>query len=580
MQTSIRPFQILLYFILGTIKIHAQDNKIKEAGSPEFLAVSTPWVDSVFNTLSKKEKIGQLFMVPAYSNRDEKSYEELAKLIEKEQIGGIVFFQGGPVEQSRLLNRYQSLLKVPALVAMDAEWGVGMRLDSTVSYPYQMTLGAISNNELIYNMGQQIAKDFKRLGMHVNFAPVVDVNNNINNPVINYRSFGEDMYKVADKGFAYMRGLQDGGIMATVKHFPGHGDTDVDSHLGLPTLNFSRERLDSLELYPFRYLINRGISGVMVAHMNIPALDKTPNLPSTLSRPIITGVLREELNFQGLVFTDAMNMKGVTRNFPTGEVELMAVAAGNDLIELSEDVELAISSIRKAIRRGVITWEEIDARVKRILAAKEWAGLDNYQPVDTDQLFAALNRREADVLIQRLADESLTLLRDNPPSYFPIPEPLLTTAVISIGSDFGTVFQRKLAAGKKVSSFVLQKSAGEGEIARLEAKLTQFDRVIVGIHDKRSRPRSLLDFSDPVLHFITRLSSLPKTSFALMANAYTLNQLKGIENARVLVVAYENSPFTEKAAAAYFLKELRPRGKLPVTVNEHFKAGAGLMIFQ
>ncbi|HEY9561067.1 MAG TPA: glycoside hydrolase family 3 N-terminal domain-containing protein, partial [Anseongella sp.] len=267
-----RPLLLtLLYFSLGTIKIHAQDSNTRGPGTPEFLeANDSDWVDSVFSSLSRKEKIGQLFMVAAYSDRDQESYDKLAKLIEEQQVGGIVFFQGGPVRQSLLLNRYQSLLKVPALVAMDAEWGVGMRLDSTVSFPYQMTLGAVGNNELIYKMGQQIARDFKRLGMHVNFAPVVDINNNINNPVINYRSFGEDMFKVADKGFAYMRGLQDEGIMATAKHFPGHGDTDVDSHLGLPTLSFTRNRLDSLELYPFRYLIDRGISGVMVAHMHIP----------------------------------------------------------------------------------------------------------------------------------------------------------------------------------------------------------------------------------------------------------------------------------------------------------------------
>src|SRR5690606_13594764 len=579
MRKSTGPLLIFISFILGILKIHAQDSNLGP-GTPEFLQTSSPWVDSVFNSLSKDEKIGQLFMVAAYSNRDEPSYEALGKLITKEQVGGIVFFQGGPLRQTHLLNRYQSLLKVPALVAMDAEWGVGMRLDSTVSYPYQMTLGALTNNELIYHMGQEIAKDFKRLGMHVNFAPVVDVNNNINNPVINYRSFGEDMYRVADKSFAYMRGLQDGGILATAKHFPGHGDTDVDSHLGLPRIDFTRERLDSLELYPFRFLVNRGIGGVMVAHMHIPALDNTPNLPSTLSRPIITGLLREELNFQGLVFTDAMNMRGVTRHFPTGEAELMAVVAGNDLVELSEDLALATRTIRRAVRRGVITWEDIDKRVKRILAAKEWAGLASYQPVETDGLFADLHRPESSELLQRLATGSVALLRNNPPNYFPIPEPLLATAAASIGRDFGPTFQRELAKAEHISSYALQKNARPAQTARLEEKLKQYDRVIVGIHDKRNRPRSVLDFSAPVLQFISRLSDNPKASFALMANAYTLDQLKGIENARVLVVVYENSPYTERAAAAYFLNKLRPQGKLPVTVNPHFKVGDGLMIFQ
>src|SRR5690606_3521572 len=244
----------------------------------------------------------------------------------------------GPVRHAQVINRYQQLSRIPLLVAFDGDWGLGMRLpDSTLSYPYQMTLGAIQNEVLIYEMGRQIGQDFRRLGMHVNFAPVVDVNNNASNPVINYRSFGEDKYNVARKGLAFMNGMIDEGIIATLKHFPGHGDTEVDSHYDLPVLSFSAERLDSLEIYPFRELIQAGAPGVMTAHMHIPSLDDTPNLPSSISRLVVTGLLKEQLGFRGLTFTDAMEMKGVLKFFSDGEADVRAILAGNDMLELSEN---------------------------------------------------------------------------------------------------------------------------------------------------------------------------------------------------------------------------------------------------
>ena len=274
------------------------------------------WVDAVFRKLSKRERIAQLFMVRAHTDKGKAFEDSIARLIRKERIGGLVFFQGGPARQAVLTNRYQSVSKVPLLISMDAEWGLGMRLDSTISYPYQLTLGAIQDNKLIYEMGKQVAMDFKRIGMQVNFAPVADINNNPKNPVIGIRSFGDNKYNVAAKVTAYMKGLQENNVLVSVKHFPGHGDTDVDSHHDLPQLPFTRERLDSLELYPFRELIKEGASGIMVAHMNIPILDNTPNLPSTLSRPIVTGLLKDDLGFKGIIFSDAMEMKGVAKFFP------------------------------------------------------------------------------------------------------------------------------------------------------------------------------------------------------------------------------------------------------------------------
>src|SRR6202012_1589677 len=278
--------------------------------------------------------------------------------------GGLVFFQGGPVRTADLINRYQKLVKTPMLISMDGEWGVGMRLDSTTSFPYQMTLGAIQDNALIYKMGQQVAYDFKRIGMQMNFGPDMDINNNPDNPVINYRSFGDNKYNVAQKGIAYFTGMQSEGLLTTAKHFPGHGDTNVDSHFDLPLLPFTRKRLDTLEEYPFKQAINAGISGIMVAHMDIPALDDTKNLPSTLSPKIVTGILKDSLGFKGLVVSDAMEMKAVTKYFPDGEAELKAFLAGEDIIELSENSAVAISKICKAIRQGQISAEELDRRVR------------------------------------------------------------------------------------------------------------------------------------------------------------------------------------------------------------------------
>src|SRR5690606_178772 len=323
--------------------------------------------DSVFRKLNRHDRIAQLFMIRAHTDRG-KSYEDsVAEVIREQHIGGLVFFQGGPERQAALTNRYQAISFVPLLIAMDAEWGIGMRLDSTISYPYQMSLGAIQDESLIYQMGGEIAKQFKRLGMQVNFAPVADINNNPKNPVINYRSFGDNKYSVTAKTAAYMKGMQDGGILTTLKHFPGHGDTDVDSHYELPQLSFSRERLDSIELYPFKNLIEQGASGIMVAHMNIPALDNTPKLPSTLSKPIIIGLLKEELGFKGLIFTDAMEMKGVVKYFPDAEADVRALIAGNDVIELSQNSELAIKLIRKAIRKKRLSWEQINESVRKVL---------------------------------------------------------------------------------------------------------------------------------------------------------------------------------------------------------------------
>ena len=531
------------------------------------------WVDSVFNKLNKREKIAQMFFIRAHTNLGQAYADSVGRLIKKEKPGGVVFFQGGPGRQAVLTNTYQEISDVPLLIASDGEWGLGMRLDSTISYPYQMTLGAVQNKELIYKMGLEVAKDYKRVGMQMNLAPVVDINNNPRNPVINYRSFGENKYNVAQKAGAYIKGMQDGGLLTSIKHFPGHGDTDVDSHYDLPLLTFSRERLDSLEIYPFKELIMQGASGVMTAHMNIPSLDNTANIPSSLSRPIVTGILRQELGFKGLIISDGMEMRGVTKNFPDGEADVRAVIAGNDIVELPENSSRAIRLVRKAIRQQRIQMSQIDSSVKKILVAKYWAGLHKKDTVNEYNVLADVTRQESYVLQQQLADAAVTLLRGK--ERIRQLSPLWRTVIISVGTPGVTTFQRILGAHYKRSVFFsLDKSANANQIAKVLAELNSFDQVIVGIHDTRSRPGNGMALSPDLKQFIKDMA-LKNTVFALFANPYNLAALPGLEKSKGLIVAYQKEDYMQQAAASVIKNLLVPTGKLPVTVNTFFKYGDG-----
>src|SRR5699024_8284469 len=298
-------------------RTEAQTEQTPNSSIP-YLQGESRWADSIFHTMSPEERIAQLIMIPVYSNRDKKYQDSIDQLVKEYQVGGLIFFQGGPVRQANLTNRLQTGSKIPMMVGIDAEWGLGMRLDSTIRFPYQMALGGIEDESLIYEMGKEIARQCKRLGVQINFAPAVDINTNPHNPVIGFRSFGDDKYRVAALGSAYMKGMQDQRILASAKHFPGHGDTHVDSHFGLPQLDFSEKRLEEIELYPFKELMKQGLGSVMVAHMSIPVLDSTPNLASTLSEPIVTGLLKEEMGYEGLIFTDALNMQAVAGYYPPG----------------------------------------------------------------------------------------------------------------------------------------------------------------------------------------------------------------------------------------------------------------------
>lgn len=539
-----------------------------------FINAQHVWVDSVFKSLSQRDKVAQLFMVRAHTNLGQQYIDSVAGVLQREQLGGIVLFQGGPVRHAQVINRYQRLSNVPLLVAFDGEWGLGMRMvDSTVSFPYQMALGAIQNEALIYQMGLEIAKDFKRLGLNVNFAPVVDINNNPRNPVINFRSFGEDKQNVTRKGFAYMRGMMDGGLITSLKHFPGHGDTDVDSHYDLPQLKFTAGRLDSLEMYPFRELIKAGASGVMIAHMNIPSLDKTPNLPSSLSKHIVTDVLKKRLGFQGLTFTDAMDMKGVVKHFRNGEADVRAILAGNDLLELSENSARAIDMVLQAVKQGRLTQQDIDTRVKKILAAKYWLGLDNLQPVNLINLYPDINRRQTELLNQRLADASVTLLKSD--SLINAMDYTKRTAIISVGVVHISEFQNMLGwRFDNHMNYVLSPKATADDVAAVANELSRYSQVIVAIHDDRIRPRNTLHYNGTVRLFLNELAGM-NSVFCVFANPYALAGLPGVEEAKSILVCYQNDDIMQRAAAKVILRRLTPSGKLPVTINSFFRYGDG-----
>ncbi len=564
---------LLMGVVLGLIDspLVAQTNKVL----PVFQRnENNHWVDSVFRTMTKEERIAQLIFVAAYSNRGIQHEMKITDLIRKYKIGGLIFFQGTPEKQAELTNFYQSQSKVPILIAMDAEWGLQMRLKHTIHFPYQMALGAISEDSLIYKMGKEIGRELKRIGVRMNLAPVVDINNNPNNPVINFRSFGMDKHNVTQKGIAYMKGLQDAGVIATAKHFPGHGDTGTDSHKTLPVVPFGIERLDTLELYPFEKMIDAGVGAVMTAHLSIPALDSTPHLASSLSKPIVTGLLKEKLGFQGLVITDALNMKGVTKYFLPGVVDAKALMAGNDILEFTQNVPLAIKAIKKAVAKGLISWKQINNSCKKVLAAKYWAGLNHFVPIDTVDLKKDLNRPEAKVLNRKLIKASLTVLRD---SLNVIPISGLghkRIATLVVGDSVQTPFQKMLANYTQTDDFFRVQSRAATD-SLLLSKLKNYDLVIVGLTHLNQYPNKNFGIHSDMLRFIQQLLSDNHAIVAVFGNPFALNKLSGIEKAEGLVLTYQNSKLTQELAAQLIFGALGSQGHLPVRLD-HFPLGAGI----
>ncbi|TDU43483.1 beta-glucosidase-like glycosyl hydrolase [Gelidibacter sediminis] len=566
----------IIFFLTLLLSGQVLIAQTKVLEKPEFLKYeNSQWVDSIMKSLSVEERIAQLIMVPAYSNKGEEHTQAILKLIAEQNIGGLIFFQGDPETQVKLINTYQNASKTPLLGAMDAEWGLGMRLDNTISYPFQMALGAIQDDGLIYEMGTQVARQLKRTGLHVNFAPVVDVNNNANNPVINYRSFGENKHNVAQKATAYMRGMQDQFVLTTAKHFPGHGDTDIDSHYALPQINHSLKRLDTLELFPFRKLMEAGLGGVMVAHLNIPALDAS-GVPSTLSKAIVTDLLKEKMGFEGLIVTDAMTMKAVTQGHSPGIVDRDAILAGNDVLEFAESVPDAILEIKKAIQKGLISQAEIDRKVRKVLAVKQWVGLHQYQPTASEHIVAEIKTPEALLLHRKLVAASLTVLK-NDANLLPFQDlDKVSFASVSIGAEAETGFQKSLKLYTKVDAYQLPIEATSADISALQEKLKAYDHVILGIHDESTRPANTLKFSTEVQAFISEFSQKHQSVVAFFKNPYVLDKLEHIEKANGLIVAYQDSKASQELTAQLIFGGISASGKLPVSIGTKFKYGDGL----
>ncbi|GGK66154.1 glycoside hydrolase family 3 N-terminal domain-containing protein [Rufibacter glacialis] len=534
------------------------------------------WVDSVYQTLTPDQRLGQLFMVAAYSNKSQSHVREIEHLITQYGIGGVMFMQGGPVRQAHLTNRYQSISKVPLLVAIDAEWGLDMRLDSSMHFAKQMTLGALPDDHYVYLMGREIALKLKRMGIHVNFSPVVDVNSNPKNPVIGNRSFGENKEKVTARSIAYIKGLQDHGIIAVAKHFPGHGDTDADSHFSLPVLTHDMARLTEVELYPFKRSFDAGVMGVMVAHLHVPKLDSIANRAATLSPYLVNNLLKGQMQYEGLVFTDALNMKGVTRYHKPGEVDALALKAGNDVLLFSEDVPKAIATIKKALADSTITEREIEVSVRKMLHAKYWAGLNQYSPVDVKNLSQDLSRPVSQVLQQQLYEQAATVVVNKQDL---LPFRVLDTtefASVAVGASLNNTLTQTLDKYAPFRKFaVTSRTAPDSVYAGILRNLAGIDVVVVSLHNLTNNPNNNFNLSGNALGFIRTLQRDPskKVVVVVMGNAYSL---KNFENSNWLVCGYEDNEVSRKVIPQILFGALPAIGRLPVTASPKFKAGDGI----
>jgi len=539
--------------------------------------VDTAWVDSTLKSMTIDQKIAQLIMIPVYSNKTATYNNEVVGLVQKYQLGGVIFMQGGPVRQINLVNRLQEVSKVPLLVGMDAEWSLSMRLDSVVMYPRQMLVGAIQDNDLVYEMGAEFARQLKRVGVNVNFAPVIDVNNNASNPVINDRSFGENKYNVAEKGWAYAKGMQDNGVLAVGKHFPGHGDTNVDSHKAMPVISHSRERLDTLELYPFRYLSGKGVGGMMVSHLYVPAIDPTTNMPASLSPKAIKEVLRMDIGFDGMIFTDAMNMGGITTNYKGNEADVMALLAGNDMIMFPTDVNDVIEKLKLSIKEGKISESDIDDACYRVLLTKARLNLNKgVEPVSAENVYDDLNDVKARLLQQRLVEKAITLVK-NDDSLIPI-QNLDTVKIASVcfESASESSFQKRMLYYADVKNFVYSKDFKDLTKEQIKNKLSAYDIVIVSVHGKNRSAAKKFGISQTSIDAADALlASCNNVIFDVFSNPYSLAYFKNIDKAKALIVSYNDWSLTNDLSAQLIFGGIPAQGVLPVSPTQNIKAGMG-----
>jgi len=558
-------FYVLLFFLLISFKGITQiKNPLFAKDHPQ----QKKWVDSVYDSMDLKEKVGQLFMASIWS-KNENEADSIRKQIEENHIGGLIFSKGGPVKQAQLTNEFQEMSKVPLLVGMDAEWGLAMRLDSTFALPWNMTLGAIQNNQLIEEAGAAISKHTKRLGVHFNFAPVVDINTNPDNPIIGNRSFGEDKLNVTKKALAFMNGMHREGVLSSAKHFPGHGDTDSDSHKTLPTINFSSKRINEVELYPYRELIPKGLSSVMVAHLNVPELEAGEGKPASLSKTIISDILKKNMGFNGLIFTDALDMKGVSRNREPGEVDLEAFLAGNDVLLMSEDVSKASKSIIEAVNSGVVSEKRLELSVKKILYAKYKVGLNRPKTINTNFLIEELYTSRDEALLEELYGNAITLLKNNK-AVVPVKNlEKQKIAYVNLGDDDGSAFLEQM---KKYSKVDWVKAA---KLPELLEKLEAYNYVVIGFHKSNSSPWASYKFSDKELVWLHEIARNNKTVLSLFTRPYALFDVKSYANLEGIIVGYQNHPIAQKQAAQVLFGASNASGKLPISIKDEFPVGTG-----
>tara|TARA_B100001059_G_scaffold97443_1_gene96715 strand:+ start:2750 stop:5671 length:2922 start_codon:yes stop_codon:yes gene_type:complete len=561
---DLSKFSFLYIGLLLAVKLLAPPNTFNQIHSKT-------WAETIFDSLSVDERLAQLFMIEVRPTYGSKHIANVEKLIRDHQVGGVVFFKGNPAEQVKLTNKFQALSKTKMLVAIDGEWGLAMRLSNTISYPYQLGLGGIADNKIIYDMGREIGRQCKRIGIHVNFAPVIDVNNNPNNPVINYRSFGEDPMKVSEKGWAYAKGMQDEGIIACAKHFPGHGDTDVDSHKDLPVINHDMDRLRSVEFKPFEYMIDKGVMSVMTAHLFIPAIDSSRNVAMSISNKAINGLLRREFGFKGLSFTDALNMQGVAKYHPNGELELKALMAGNDVLLAPGDIPKAKMLIKQAMADGRLSEEYVWGKVHKILNFKHAMGLNKFTPISEHNVIKDLNSTTAQHINYQLVEQELCLLNDTN-SIIPISK-TSNNSILSIAVGNGTIntFQKELKKLGDVDLKTISKNASFNQFDALKVLVGQYDRVIISLHNTSKYPPNF-GVTNQTSKFLNQVGQKSNVILVDFGNPYNL---KKFNNQNAVLVAYEDQKAHHIKAAQAIFGIHGINGTLPVSVGLAYKASMG-----
>ena len=520
------------------------------------------YADSLYAKLSMDERIGQLYIVALYTNKDQNHISGVRKLVEQERIGGIILMQDDAEQEIALVNEFQKKSRVPMLFGMDAEWGLYQRIKTAHKFPWAMTLGAIQDNNLVYEMASKIAEDAKKMGIYWNFAPVVDVNTNPKNPIIGNRSFGSDVQNVIAKSLAYAQGLQDNGVLAAIKHFPGHGDTDVDSHLDLPVVKHSLERLNKIELAPFKALMDKKIGGAMIAHLYVPQLEKGKNIPASISYDIVTNLLKNKFRYEGLVITDALNMNAVAKKYPAGELDLRAFKAGNDVLLFSQDVPTGKKLIKEAIQKGEISEKRLEESVKKILKTKYLLGLQNLRPLSSEGINNVLNNDSHAKISEKLYANALTLLKDEK-QLLPLREKEVYYLPLEEASH--EVFLQELSKEIKVKKISFK------EILSIPENAV----VIIGLHKDNSTAYKPYKVSWESKRLINQVKSRNKVILNVFGSPYALQDVD-ISGISSVLVSYENNPLSMKATAEAYLGKQKINGRLPVVVNEQIKYGMGI----